>query len=366
MDVFDFPSHFFHRLAQAHDPAAPIQIEIQPGLHCDLYKCPHCYGFGQRSMAGEPLTVAEIDRALADVLIARPTVILSGVTTEPLTYPAAAELIRAIRGHRLPLGLYTKGRRLDESVRLALVEPGEETFITVSIDSVGHKDYLARHGVSPDSYDQLGATGNDYFDLVLDNLAQLKKERDACGSSAQIRGAFLLFENASVETVNRAVDLVGPHVDLLRFAFPQVRNDGKMPGALPAARSELLKKLAKAFEGEPKVKILISHSDPERASSFHRCWAQRFQVTIDKAGNVFPCSEVAVQPYRHLTYGNIRKQPLSDLLRSDTRRALFDLDIDRDMRCRVCNRRDEAINLTLEAYNRNFKESLSTHYPSQF
>src|SRR5687768_11567713 len=85
MDVFDYPSHFFHRTAAAHDLAAPIQCELHPGLHCDLYRCPHCYGAGQQPLTGQIITADEIGTALADIQSTRPTIIISGITTEPLT-----------------------------------------------------------------------------------------------------------------------------------------------------------------------------------------------------------------------------------------------------------------------------------------
>jgi radical SAM protein with 4Fe4S-binding SPASM domain len=349
MDIFDFTHHLYHRLALAHDVAAPIYAEIHPGLHCDLYKCPHCYGYGQKVLSGQVLTVGEIDTALAEIETTQPTINISGVTTEPLTHPDAAGIIRVVRRRKLPLGLYTKGRRLDSCVRRALVEGNGEAFVTVSLDAVTPEEYCARHGILPNSREGSEATrGRDYFDLVLDNMRLLKKERDSSGSSLKIRGAFLLFtSNSFFELVEKALDRFGPHVDLLRFAFPQIRNDGERPGTLPRDRSEILSALAKHFADEPKVKILTTHANPERARGFRICNAQRFQLVIDKTGNVFPCPETAVQAYEHLSYGNIRSRRLIEILQSSARRDMFDRDIDSDMRCRVCNRRDESINVAL-------------------
>jgi radical SAM protein with 4Fe4S-binding SPASM domain len=349
MDVFDFAHHLYHRLALAHDVAAPMHAEIHPGVHCDLYRCPHCYGYGQKVLPGDVLTVGEIDSALAEIEAARPTINISGVTTEPLTHPDAAGIIRVVRRRKLPLGLYTKGRRLNHSVRRALVDGDSEAFVTVSLDAVTADEYCARHGILPNTRDGLeGTRGRDYFDLVLNNMRLLRKERDALGSSLKIRGAFLLFANGCFfETVEKALELFGPYVDLLRFAFPQMRNDGQPPGKLPQARSEILSALARHFANEPKVKIFTSRANPERERRFRTCRAQRFQLVIDKTGNVFPCPETAVHPYKHLGYGNIRSQRLSEILKSTARRDMFDRDIDRDMRCRVCNRRDESINLAL-------------------
>jgi radical SAM protein with 4Fe4S-binding SPASM domain len=358
MDVFDYSNHFFHQLAAGHDPTAPVQLELHPGLHCDLYQCPHCYGTGQAVMPGRHVTVEEIDSALAEIEVYRPTVIVSGITTEPLTHPRAAALIRAIKRRNLTLGLYTKGRRLDAETRQALLEDGGQTFITLSLDAVSTHEYTRRHGIRTDRSDSVGgASGADYFAIVLDNLAKLRTERDAAASKTHIRGAFLLFaDNASVKTVSSALDVFGPHVDLLRFAIPQDRNDGLPPGELPEGKASLLEHLTQAFHNEPKVKILRSTQVPTRTRAFRRCWAQRFQAVIDKSGNVFPCPQVAVAPFRHLSYGNIRTSSLTQLLGGEKRLGMFRLDVDSEMKCRICDRKDEALNVTLssldEAYGR--------------
>jgi radical SAM protein with 4Fe4S-binding SPASM domain len=351
MDIFDYQNHFFHRLMMAHDVAAPIQGELHPGPHCDAYRCPHCYGLGQPVLPGRLVTVEEIDGALADVQHSRPTIVISGITTEPLTHPDAAGIIRAARRRHLPLGLYTKGRRLTGDVRCALLEDGSrETFVTVSIDSVSADDYIRRHNIAAGKLDGLdGAKGVDYFDIVLDNLKRLRAERDAANSPASIRGAFLLFaDTARPETIAKALGVFGPHVDLLRFAFPQFRNDGAPPGILPNDTSEILRELATTFAREPKVKILLNTDNPQRDRCFKLCRSQRFQFVIDKAGNVFPCPQVAVHRYRHLSFGNIRNERLSELLKGQTRRKMFTLDVDRDMQCRICDRKDEAVNVALE------------------
>ena len=358
MDVFDFVEHFFYRLSGSNSYSSPIQIELQPGSHCDLYRCPHCYGFGQKTMRGETATAAEIVSAIDDLAPARPTIILSGVTTEPLTHPDAAGLIRNIRTRGLPLGLYTKGRRLDKSIRSALIEGDSETFVVLSIDESSADEYGFRHGIDPVKREGLnGAIGSDYFKIVLNNLIELKRERDAIASRTHIRAAFLLFADNSAENfIRKAIDIFGPHVDLLRFAIPQQRNDGAPPGLLPEQPAKILDQLAQTFASDPKVRIMTGSYDSHRTGTFRLCRAQKYQLTIDRAGNVFPCSEVAVRPYAHLSYGNIRKYRLSELLKSEARMRLFKMDIDSEMLCRVCNRRDEMINTTLDRLSATFDE----------
>jgi radical SAM protein with 4Fe4S-binding SPASM domain len=360
MDVFDFQNHLFHRLSETHAPERPLNLELHPGPHCDAYRCPHCYGFGQKIMPGATLSVAEIDAALAEVAEGLPTVNVSGVATEPLTHPDAAGLIRAVRRRGLPLGLYTKGRHLDAAVRAALVEPSgaAETFVTISLGATDAPDYAARHGIDPGKRDRFGAAGRDYFDIVLDNVANLRRARDAAGAKTKIRAAFLLFaDNANEEFVARALDLVGPYADMLRFTLPQLRNDGELPGVLLADSAARLAGLKSAFAGHPKVRIMEA-SSPGRAKTFRRCRAQRFQTVIDRAGHVFPCPETATRAFAHLSIGNIRERSLREILAGATRRDLFARDVD-ELGCLVCNRRDEAINTKLAALDEAFSEMLA-------
>src|SRR5687768_11740574 len=83
----DYARHFLHRLAARYDVSAPLQIELHPGLHCDLYRCPHCYGHSQPPLRGAVLSLKEIESALDEVASFDPTIIVSGITTEPLTHP---------------------------------------------------------------------------------------------------------------------------------------------------------------------------------------------------------------------------------------------------------------------------------------
>jgi len=357
MDNFDYAQHFYHKLATARGPSCLLQVELHPGPHCDLYQCPHCYGHGQLTLPGQPLTAAEFGAALDDVVEFAPTVIMSGVTTEPLTHAEPAAVIAEVRRRGVPLGLYTKGRRLEGDVVDALLEGSGECFVTVSIDEVDPGAYIARHGLRMASTEKGpgGLSAVDYQQRVLDNVRAFKARRDARGAAVELRIALLLFaensdERAAVEAVGSLADLA----DRLRIAFPQNRNDGQPAGAMPGDTAGVLDGLRRRFAGNPKVRILHDTAKPVRNAEFIRCRAQRFQITIDRCGNVFPCPQVAVQPYRHLSFGNVREQPLRSLLRSPRRLAMFEWDVDSQMRCRICDRKDEAVNVALAELSRAF------------
>lgn len=349
MDVFDYSDHFFYQLAVSHEISRPVQIELHPGINCDLYRCIYCYGHGQAPLPGALLSPEEIGAALDDILACAPTVIVSGVTTEPLTHPMSAAILRQVRRRGLPMGLYTKGRRLEGDVVDALLEGSGECWVTVSLDDVGSDDYMRRHGVLPLSREgNSGLAGKDYYNRVLENIQSFKRARDKRSGAVEIRIALLLFassceETRVVETVRHLADLA----DKVRIAFPQNRNDGVLPMKLPLHRDDVLQRLTELFAGNPRIKILQNTAEAQRSTAFRRCRAQQYQTCIDRSGNVFPCPQVAVGPYRHLSYGNIRERPLSALLVGPKRRQMFEMDVDTEMCCRICDRKDEALNVAL-------------------
>lgn len=349
LSVFNYSDHFFYKLAAASDLARPVQLELHPGVNCDLYRCHHCYGHGQDPMPGELLSPEEIGVALDDIAASSPTVILSGITTEPLTHPRAADVIRQIRGRDLSLGLYTKGRRLEGEVAEALLDGSAECFLTISLDDVGKADYDRRHFIATAAREKgTGLSGDGYYERVISNLREFRQMRDAVRARVQIRVALLLFaDNCEQDQLVESVEAIAELADVVRIAIPQDRNDGAAPGLLPMYRSTLLHNLEEVFACHPKVRILRDTFDPQRSQEFSQCRVQQFQAVLDRSGNVFPCPQVAVSPYRHLSYGNIRKSRLSEILVSEQRRSMFNRDIDKDMKCRICDRKDEAVNVAL-------------------
>ena len=348
MHVFDYADHFMQQLVRRHDPAQPMQIELHPGLHCDRYQCPHCFGHGQRPLAGRALEVGEIAAALDDVVHCNPLIVMSGVTTEPLTHPHAAEIIDAIRARNLRLGLYTKGLRFDAACTDALLQGDAECFVTFSLDAFNAADYQTLHAVKSGGAGRgEGTPGEAYYDRVRANIRALYAAKQERGHHVQVRIAILLFRESITDELEPNLQPLTEIADLVRVAVAQDRNDGGRVPNLPEHREALLRGLGDRFAGNPKIRVLTDTAEPARAASFTRCHTQRFQVTIDKSGHLFPCPQVAVSPYAHLAYGNLRQGSLGGLLRSPARARMLDSDVTSDMRCRICDRKDEAINRAL-------------------
>ena len=105
-------------------------------------------------------------------------------------------------------------------------------------------------------------------------------------------------------------------------------------------------RILRKYEKENIIILKFDYSEHDK--SFNTCWSQRFNITIDKAGNVFPCPQVALSNYNHISYGNIREKNIWEIWNSRKRQSILNMKVDEEMKCRVCDRKDENINIELE------------------
>jgi radical SAM protein with 4Fe4S-binding SPASM domain len=352
LTTFDYTPNYFWKLAQAHDPARLIQLELHPGLNCSRYRCAYCFGHGQSLNGGPFLTAADYENIAASLGEQEPTVIISGVATEPLTHPDPAGVISAFARRAMPVGLYTKGHAMDAAVREALVDGPGERFVTVSVDAATEDQYAKIHDIAPAKPGKPDITSLAH---VVGNIKALWDLKTKHKPDLKLRASVLVFEDlAQPGALAMAVAQLEDKVDLIRVAIAQDRNDGGRLPSLPDNRRALLRALADEFANHPKVAILANSHTPTRQRHFARCIVQRTQVTLDKSGNVFPCPQVALQPYAHLKVGNVRERPLPEILTSAHRRGMFDMDIDTEMKCRICDRKDETINSAVAGHEKVF------------
>ena len=175
----------------------------------------------------------------------------------------------------------------------------------------------------------------------------LKKKRN---SRLNINILYLIVEqNFSEGDIEEVIKLLGDFTNVIRLSIPQVRNDGFIPdNYLGDNRSDVIKTIAEKYKDNPKIKVLsYTASNIDHKTKFKYCYAQLFQTVIDKAGYVFPCPQVPLFDYKSLAYGNIQDKPLLEILDSAKRRALLSQDVDAEMKCRVCDRKDESVNIKL-------------------
>jgi len=352
-DYYNYTNRFLSNMVQYYDVTRPMQIEFQPGLHCDLYRCPHCYGDGQKQMPN----IIYLDYYIQIMdelkhLDPKPLLQFAGINSEPTTHPDFVEIIRAAKERGFICGVHTKGYRLNSKLIDALTNDCNniESFITLSLDASNTKDYVDVHNIAQKKKDKFKNTSNDYFGIVINNIKKLHKMREEKQSKLKINIAYLLFDqNKSFSDIKEIIDLLGDYSDVIRFSIPQIRNDGIiMDNYLRNDRSELLDRLNKKYINNKKIKILTQTDMMSHKTTFKRCNAQKFQAVVDKSGNVFPCPQVPLKNYKWLIYGNVKKTPFLKILNSIERRKLFDADVDTELKCRICDRKDESININLE------------------
>lgn len=323
------------------------QVEFQPGHHCDLFKCNHCYGRGQKTLEGN-LDFVKYVELLEDIKNYDVFIQISGVTTEPLTYPYIYELIEEVKRRKFNCGLHTKGYRLTPEISDILTNDvgEEESFVTISVDSGRTEDYISIHGLDTAKNDSFGRNAEDYFEVVTNNIKILYEKKIAKNSKLRVNIAYLLFErNCSEEKVKEFVDEFYDYSDVIRLSLPQVTNNGCSSGYVERA-CEIINKFRSIYLNDPKI-IILPFAEYRHLTHFRKCYAQRYQAVIDRCGNVFPCPQTALKEYSQLIYGNLNTDSFTNIISSNERITLFGYDVDRDMNCRICDRKDEDINIMM-------------------
>ena len=313
-----------------------LQLELHPGGHCGPLHCKYCYGLDQ-SLCEGMLTIKDYERLFEELTNNETFIEISGIRSDPLSYPFFLNLIRLIKNGMHTFGIHTKGYFLNNSlIKLLNSETEKNNYITISVDSANNRVYNMLHGIP--------VQDKRVFNVVKRNILNIYEEKLRSNSNLRINLSYLLFKNnSSKEHIEEFLSSFGDHSDIIRFSVPQVPNVGKAENFLDWNEIERTFELLKNYEN-PKVKVLgFIESTREK---FSYCWAQRFNATIDKSGNVFPCPQVALEQYLHLIWGNIRQDSLTNIWNSEKRKKMLKMHVD-EMNCRVCDRKDLCINVEL-------------------
>jgi MoaA/NifB/PqqE/SkfB family radical SAM enzyme len=292
---FNYVGALIERLMKNND--VPLQLELHPGSHCGPLDCTFCYGKSQTLCDGN-LSIGDYSKLLDDLLEYPPFIEISGIRSDPLSYPKFASLIHLIKERKLQFGIHTKAYYLtDEVIRELNATSSEGSYITISINSPTADVYNTLHGLKPNS------NAHKKMQTKVEKLYNEKIKND---SKLKINIAYLLMaNNSSKKQIDQFVKIFEKSADVIRFSIPQVPNMAKPLNYLSP------KKIEKTFEmlrnwGNGKI-AMLNFRESEHDKSFEYCWAQRFNATIDKAGNVFPCPQVALKDYKHLIWETLRK-----------------------------------------------------------
>ncbi|MFA5797272.1 MAG: radical SAM protein [Candidatus Woesearchaeota archaeon] len=319
----------------------PHQVELQPGRGCGFYKCPYCYGINQANNSDAELTLEQYEQLFSDIKGKVPLVTIAGIRTESLTSRHISGIFKSINKNGLDLGLNTKGYLFtDEIINSMMTGIKEGSFITFSLDSAINEYYDKIHGIN---------AGTNSLNKVYENMKKVFEIKKQNNLNIFITGSCLLFDgNSSFEDMEKFVTKFGPYSTRIRFSFPQTPNfSNDIPAYYVAHKEDVENNIIKLREKYPEYKIhFLKFNTDNHATEFKYCYAQRFLFAIDYCGNVYPCPQVTVKEYKPLVIGNLHRNTFDEILNSDIRKKLFDTPID-DMKCRVCDRKDEEINTYL-------------------
>lgn len=319
----------------------PMQMELHPGYACNVYNCRYCYGKDQELTTCRDVTIEEYYKLLDDLKGKVKFIHLSGIKSDPLNNRQIYNIIKRIKDNGLNIGISTKGFLLDQDLCYLLnAKATSGDFITLSIDASDEKIYNMIHGINKHK---------KLFDIVRNNLMQLYNSKKQASSSLIINVSYLLFkDNSSYEQLDRFIELFGPISDRVRFSLPQIPNKtNDKPDYFIDSLKNIRENIRKLMLEHPDLNILfLEFNDPAHHTSFRYCYAQRFNAVIDHCGYVYPCPQVATREYQKISYGNIKNRNFWELWESDCRRCILDMEIDK-MECRICDRKDEMINIEL-------------------
>jgi radical SAM protein with 4Fe4S-binding SPASM domain len=257
-----------------------------------------------------------------------------------MTYPKFPELLKLVIDNGYKFGISTKGIFMTEQIIDILSSgPHEDCFVNFSIDAANSRVYNSLRGVK---------ANDDHFKRVHDKISALKTACDKRGCKLRVKASYLIFsENSNEEYFDLFVSLYKDLVSEIRFSIPQVPNVAQPIGYLDTLKAKEIRRAIHAkYLDEEKI-VVLEFDQSEHDRSFDKCWAQRFNLTVDRAGYVYPCPQVATKNYSNLIFGNITEQSILDIWNSEERKILFNADVDCEMKCRVCDRKDEAINIEL-------------------
>ena len=329
--------------------AAPIQVELQPGVGCGGYNCKFCYGYNQELAQGDELTKEDYFRLLDDIKKTVKFITLAGIKSDPLNNPNAYDIIQRIKENGFRLGIHTKGFLLNRNIsNLLNANTAFGDFITFSIDASDPVVYNSLHG--------LPAKAN-FFDQVRKNIQQLYERKKLTRSDLNVNVSYLLFKkNSSQEQLKKFVEIFGDVSDVIRFSMPQIPNKagGKPPYYLSSstAVSRVVDSLKKEY---PRKRIVfLDFGDDAHETYFKYCYAQRFLAVIDHCGYVYPCPQITTMQFNQITYGNIKNKGFWEIWDSDNRKKIIETEVDK-LACRICDRKDETLNIKLNELFHNDK-----------
>ena len=162
---YDYYSDFLRKMI--NNSKFVSQVEIHPGINCGGFDCKFCYGQNFSTNRMVPLDKKIYLKAIKDISPYVHLIAFAGIRSDPLSYPHFNDLISNVIERKIQFGIHTKGHLFtDEIIKTLAKERTNESFVTISFDTVSKGAYNVLHGLPE---------GSTVFNLVYSKIRKLYK-----------------------------------------------------------------------------------------------------------------------------------------------------------------------------------------------
>jgi MoaA/NifB/PqqE/SkfB family radical SAM enzyme len=297
----------------AADPVGALSV-VYLDLNTDVcnHTCHFCDGF-YRSLAADALTRDRLMQ-LADEFddVGVKAVVIAGDRGEPLMHPGAADVITRLARSDIAVGIYTNGTVISNALRKAL---RGVSWLRLSADAGSAQTHRLMHGYP--------ASRND-FTRMLKNLRALSPDIPDIGCS-------FILDPLNVHEIELAADVLldagAMFVEYKPKYLPNYEVDTAWLLDRREAIGEALAAARRRWAGKvivnAQIEALLSRQSlPKLTVPPRQCRTSLLRMVISTHG-CYPCT-----PYRGVAdhgFGDIRTQPLREILNSARRRQLMQL-----------------------------------------
>ncbi len=275
----------------------PITAEIDSTNKCNF----NCYGCaGGRNPKGAFLSNDDFNRVFEQLNFVKAMVFTGG--GEPLLNKGTAYAINLAKNKSIDVGLITNGSLISNNYSSNIVEIilDSVSWVRVSLDAIDSSQYSFRKGVK-----------KELFDLTLNNISNLVKQKNKRNSSATIGLAYL--------TINESLN------DLLSFVNLSKRlgvdyAEFRPYHGLSRDMTDKLNKL-KQFETD-NFKIYYPLNRYKKIKfDFPQSFADEFRIVVSANGDLY--SDCFTRGNHNFVYGNILHQSFDEIWNSEKKKELF-------------------------------------------
>jgi radical SAM protein with 4Fe4S-binding SPASM domain len=283
-------------------------IGFHLGSTCPL-SCPWCYGKNLKQKDLSVIPFKAYKENVFDHIKRSPLIEISGLYSEPLTYPEFNEFITEVGNKGLRFGLYTNALLLTKEMAKLLCD--------VSLKNEGMPSYI--------SFDVSAIVHIYGLRWLTKKLKWFNRPHNL-----QLNTPILLTDEITrPEWLEELLKRNGSSA--VRYAIPQE------PLSVAHRKMYELLKDRKDVYWQPPFR------------THNRCFIMTNSMTINHDGRVYPCSQVATEHFKHLSFGDITKESIVQIWHNTKHKKLFNKFNPQNEVCR-CNNTEVKFNTLCSRY----------------